>query len=49
MARVAGWCAHRMEELNFDAKRIIRPAYKKVFGHKNYLPIEWRQFNAITR
>lgn len=42
MARIAGWCAHRMEELNFEAKRIIRPAYKNVFGHKNYVPIEQR-------
>jgi len=43
MARVAGWCAHRIEELNFDAKRIIRPAYKNVFGHKDYVPIEQRE------
>ncbi len=43
MARVAGWCAHRIEELNFDAKRIIRPAYKNVFGHKKYIPIEERE------
>jgi len=42
MARVAGWCAHRIEELNFDAKRIIRPAYKNVFGHKKYIPIDER-------
>ena len=29
MARVSGWCAHRMEEL-ISGKRIIRPAYKFV-------------------
>lgn len=28
MARIVGWCAHRNEELTFDGKRIIRPAYK---------------------
>ena len=25
-----GWCAHRNEELNFEGKRIIRPAYRSV-------------------
>lgn len=29
IARIGGWCAHRMEELEF-ANRIIRPAYKYV-------------------
>ena len=29
LARAAGWCAHRIEEL-VSAKRIIRPAYKYV-------------------
>ena len=29
IARVAGWCAHRMEEVEFS-NRIIRPAYKYV-------------------
>ena len=28
-ARVAGWCAHRIEEI-LSGKRIIRPAYKFV-------------------
>jgi citrate synthase len=37
MSRIAGWCAHRMEELTFDAKRIIRPAYKNVFNCQPYL------------
>ena len=30
MSRIAGWCAHRLEELTFDSRRIIRPAYKNV-------------------
>ena len=42
MARMAGWCAHRMEELNFDQKRIIRPAYKSVFTGPGYTPIDKR-------
>ena len=28
-ARIAGWCAHRLEELTSNGK-IIRPAYKSV-------------------
>lgn len=30
MSRIAGWTAHRIEELNFGGKRIIRPAYKNI-------------------
>ncbi|WP_392559561.1 citrate/2-methylcitrate synthase [Orbus mooreae] len=30
MSRIVGWCAHRIEELNFDDRRIIRPAYKNI-------------------
>ena len=32
MSRIVGWCAHRLEELNFDDRRIIRPAYLNVLG-----------------
>ncbi len=39
MARVAGWCTHRIEELTFSAKRIIRPSYKNVYPLQNYIPI----------
>jgi len=39
MARIAGWCAHRIEELTFSAKRIIRPAFKYVFGDHPYIPM----------
>jgi citrate synthase len=39
MARIVGWTAHRIEELNFDGKRIIRPAYKNVLEEQPYLPI----------
>jgi citrate synthase len=37
MSRIAGWCAHRLEELTFDARRIIRPAYKNVFPQHPYI------------
>ncbi|MDH3355279.1 MAG: citrate synthase [Chromatiales bacterium] len=42
MARVAGWCAHRIEELNFVAKRIIRPAYRSVAERREYIPLDKR-------
>ena len=42
MARIVGWCAHRIEELNFEDRRIIRPAYLNVFGERGYVEIEGR-------
>jgi citrate synthase len=42
IARVSGWCAHRIEELTFSAKRIIRPAFKYVYGRKEYIPMDAR-------
>jgi citrate synthase len=39
IARVSGWCTHRIEELTFSAKRIIRPAFKNVYGKREYIPI----------
>ena len=42
MARIVGWCAHRNEELNFEGKRIIRPAYKNVLDDLAYIPIKKR-------
>jgi len=43
MARISGWCAHRLEELNFEAKRIIRPAYKNVYPERHFEPIHDRK------
>ena len=42
MTRIVGWCAHRIEELNFDDRRIIRPAYLNVFGEREYVGLEGR-------
>ena len=39
MSRIVGWCAHRNEELNFDGKRIIRPAYRCVADENEYVPL----------
>ena len=41
VARMAGWCAHRMEEL-YTGKRIIRPAYKAVTKNREYVSLEDR-------
>lgn len=40
-ARMAGWCAHRIEEL-FTGGRIIRPAYKSLSSHTDYISIDKR-------
>ncbi|HUS86724.1 MAG TPA: citrate/2-methylcitrate synthase, partial [Bacteroidales bacterium] len=42
IARIAGWSAHRLEELNFSARRIIRPAYKFVASLQEYIPLDKR-------
>ncbi|PXV58377.1 citrate synthase [Dysgonomonas alginatilytica] len=42
MARIVGWTAHRIEELNFKERRIIRPAYKNASDIKSYIPLNER-------
>ncbi|GAB1415837.1 citrate/2-methylcitrate synthase [Paludibacter sp.] len=42
MSRVTGWTAHRIEELNFSSKRIIRPAYKNVGDKTPFTPLNKR-------
>ena len=41
VARMAGWCAHRVEEI-LTGGRIIRPAYKAVAHTQPYIPLEER-------
>ena len=41
IARIAGWSAHRLEELAIDGK-IMRPAYKNICEHKDYIPMSER-------
>ena len=42
MARIVGWTAHRIEELNFEGRRLIRPAYKNILDSKKYIPLAER-------
>ena len=41
VARMAGWCAHRMEEIT-TGNRIIRPAYKAIAPAAAYVPLDER-------
>ena len=41
-ARIAGWCAHRIEEV-LTGNRIMRPAYRAVVKRVHYDPIENRR------
>lgn len=41
VSRMAGWCAHRFEEL-VTGRRIIRPAYKAVMKEREYVKIDDR-------
>lgn len=41
IARISGWCAHRLEEL-VNAGKIIRPAYKYVGHHRDYEDMDVR-------
>ncbi|NMB41665.1 MAG: citrate/2-methylcitrate synthase [Firmicutes bacterium] len=38
IARIAGWSAHRMEEI-INVNKIIRPSYKSVATLKKYIPL----------
>ncbi len=41
VARIAGWSAHRLEEIQ-NAGKIIRPAYMCVKNHQEYIPMNER-------
>jgi citrate synthase len=45
VSRVAGWCAHRLEEV-ISGGRIIRPAYKCVQGREKYVLLQDRTVNS---
>lgn len=41
IARIAGWSAHRIEEI-VNRGKIIRPAFKSIAKHKHYVPLSDR-------
>ncbi len=47
IARIAGWSAHRLEELA-TAGKIIRPAYKSVAPHVPYVPMQRRHERELN-
>ena len=42
VARMAGWCAHRVEEIFTPGNRIMRPAYKAVAPQRPFVPMAER-------
>ncbi len=42
VSRIAGWSAHRIEEL-MNSSKIIRPAYMSVREDRDYIPLENRE------
>lgn len=42
ISRIAGWCAHRIEEL-LSTNTIMRPAYKGISDTKTYTPLKNRK------
>ena len=42
IARIAGWCSHRIEEV-LTGGRIIRPAYRSVAKKQIYIPMQKRK------
>ena len=43
VARITGWCAHRMEEV-LTGGRLYRPAYKSLTRHREYVPMTARTY-----
>ena len=44
VSRIAGWCAHRMEEVTYGG-RIMRPAYRSMVHSKKYQPLDQRDMH----
>ena len=47
IARIPGWSAHRLEEI-LNANKIIRPAYKYVGKHADFIPMPKRDTGVDT-
>jgi len=41
IARISGWCSHRIEEV-LTCNKIIRPAYRAAFDEESYIPMNER-------
>lgn len=48
VSRIAGWCAHRIEEL-VTGGRIIRPAYRALLAEQEYVPRGQKIKNRIEQ
>ncbi len=47
VARIVGWCSHRIEEIA-NGSKIIRPAYRSVAPRREYIPIADRSIASAT-
>ena len=43
IARIVGWCAHRVEEVYNPYGKIIRPAYKAISPKQAFIPLTQRE------
>ena len=43
IARMVGWCAHRIEEIYNPGNKIIRPAYKAIGDSQEFIPMDQRK------
>lgn len=48
IARLSGWCAHRLEEL-ITCRRIMRPAYRPFHGTVPYIDLKDRKENTVCQ
>ena len=48
VARVVGWCAHRLEEI-INSGPIIRPAFKAIEKNRRYVPISERPVSGEAK
>ncbi|HED23740.1 MAG TPA: citrate synthase, partial [Firmicutes bacterium] len=48
IARIAGWSAHRLEEM-INVSKIIRPAYRAVCEQQKYMPLKERGRETIKQ
>ena len=46
VSRIAGWCAHRIEEIE-TCGRIMRPAYRSLAQGKKYVPLDERGLESV--